>query len=147
MSNVLSDAEIKEVLNFKVVAVVGCSPKEERPSHQIASYLKQAGYTVIPVNPGHEIILDERCYPNLLQIPKTAGVEIVNIFRRSEQVFPVVKEAVQIGAKAIWMQDGVEHPAAEKMAREAGLKVVSNDCIFRQHQRLQGPFRKNITTC
>ncbi len=143
----MSDAEIKEILNYKVVAVVGCSPKEDRPSHHIASYLKQVGYTMIPVNPGHESILGEKCYPNLAQIPRAAGVEIVNIFRRSEHVFPIIKEAIQIGAKAIWMQDGVEHPQAEKMAKDAGLKVISNDCIFRQHQRLLGPYRKNITTC
>lgn len=143
----MADEEIKEILNYKVVAVVGCSPKEERPSYQIASYLKRVGYTVIPVNPGHETILGEKCYPNLSQIPKSAGVEVVNIFRRPEHVFPIVKEAIQIGAKAIWMQDGVEHPAAEELARAAGLKVISNDCIFRQHQRLLGPFRKNITTC
>src|SRR3989338_3450605 len=131
---------IQEILGYRTIAVVGCSPKEERPSHSVARYLQAAGYKIIPVNPGHAEILGEKCYPNLLEIPEK--VDVVDIFRRSEEVLPIVKDAVKIGAKAVWMQDGVEHPAAKGLAEKAGLKVVMNDCMLRQHRRRGGPFRK-----
>lgn len=139
------EKEIQEILGYRTIAVVGCSPKEERPSHSVARYLQAAGYKIIPVNPGHEQILGEKCYPNLLEIPEK--IDVVDIFRRSEEALPIVKDAVKIGAKAVWMQDGVEHPAAKELAEKAGLKVVMNDCILRQHRRWGGPFRKTITTC
>ena len=133
------------VLSLKTIAVVGCSPKPERPSHGVAQYLQAAGYKIIPVNPGQDMILGEKCHPNLLEIPER--VDVVDIFRRSEEVLPIVKEAIKIGAKAVWMQDGVEHEAAKELAEKAGLKVVMNDCMLRQHRRHGGPFRKTITTC
>ena len=139
------ESKIKEILGYQVIAVVGCSPKEDRPSHTVARYLQVAGYKVIPVNPGHDRILGEKCYPNLLESPEK--VDVVDIFRRSEEVLPIVKDAVKIKAKAVWMQDGVAHPAAKDLAEKAGLKVVMNDCILRQHRRWGGPFRKTITTC
>ncbi len=142
---IVDDNGLKEILNYKVVAVVGCSLNLERPSNRIATYLQSVGYKVIPVNPGHPVILGEKCYPNLLEIPET--VEIVNIFRKSEHVFPVVMDAIRIKAKAIWMQDGVEHFLADETATRAGLKVVMDNCILREHVRLQGPYRKNITHC
>lgn len=139
------EQELREILKLSTVAVVGCSPKEDRPSHYVAAYLKTVGYRVIPVNPGQASILGEKCHPNLSSIPEK--VELVDIFRRSEEVFPIVQEAIRIGAKAVWMQDGVVHPAAAEAARKAGLKVVMDDCIMRVHRRLNGPFRKTITTC
>ena len=141
----MKDGDIREILNMKVIAVVGCSPKEDRPSHAVADYLRSAGYSVIPVNPGCARILGEKCYPNLLEIPEK--VDVVNIFRRSEHVYPIVQDAIKIKAKAVWMQDGVEHELAAETARRAGLKVVMNDCIMREHHRRGGPFRKTITTC
>lgn len=141
----MDDNEIREILNLKTIAVVGCSPNERRASHHVAEYLKRAGYRVIPVNPGTLSILGEKCYPNLLEIPEK--VDVVNIFRRSEHVFSVVRDAIRIGAKAVWMQDGIEHTLAAENASKAGLKVVMDDCFMRQHQRLGGPFRKTITTC
>ena len=141
----MDDDEIRAILNLKTIAVVGCSPKEDRASHSVAQYLKTAGYKIIPVNPGHDSILGETCYPNLTQIPEK--VDIVNIFRRSEHVFPVVQDAIRIGAKAVWMQDGIEHALAGENAVKAGLKVVMDDCIMREHRRLGGPFRRTITTC
>lgn len=113
------------------IAVVGCSPKKERPSHQIAAYLMDSGFRVIPVNPGHKEILGEKCFPDLKSIGEP--VDVVNIFRRSEFVLPIVNEAVQVKAKAVWMQDGVEDAAAADLARKKGLTVVMNDCIMRQH--------------
>src|SRR5436309_2323778 len=101
-----SNSDIEELLKMHVVAVVGCSPKTSRPSHQIASYLMDAGYRVIPVNPGHDEILGEKCYPSLKDIPEP--VDVVDVFRRSEHVPEIVAEAVSIKAKGIWLQDGVD---------------------------------------
>ncbi len=140
-----SESDIRELLNLRTIAVVGCSPKEHRPSHQVAAYLKKVGYRVIPVNPGYPFILGEKCYPNLQEIPEK--VDIVDIFRRSEQVYPIVQDAIRIKAQAVWMQDGVEHALAAEDAQKAGLKVVMNDCIMRRHHNMGGPFRKTVTTC
>ena len=141
----MDDKDIQDILNMKVIAVVGCSPKEERPSHYVAKYLQSVGYKIIPVNPGFTEILGEKCYPNLLEIPEE--VDVVNVFRKSEDVFPIVQDAIKIHAKAVWMQDGVEHDLAAEKAVQAGLKVVMNNCLLREHQRRGGPFRKTITTC
>ena len=123
--------DIEDILKMRVIAVVGCSDKPDRPSNQVASYLKDAGYRVIPVNPMLPEALGEKCYASLLDIPEP--VEVVDVFRRSEQVLPIVEEAIRVNAKAVWMQDGVTHPAAEALARKNGLRVVADDCIMRQH--------------
>ena len=123
--------DIEEILKMQSVAVVGCSPKRERPSNLVASYLMESGYRVIPVNPGHPEVLGEKCYPSLSAIPEP--VEVVDIFRRAEFVLPIVKEAVKIGAKAIWLQDDIVVPEAAEFARKNGLRVVVNDCLMRQH--------------
>lgn len=126
---------IKKLLNTaKTIAVVGLSPKESRPSNMVARYLIEAGYTVIPVNPGQEEILGLPCYPDLGAIP--TPVDIVDIFRRSEDVPPIVNEAIAIGAKAIWMQEGVIHAEAAKTAKVAGLMVVMDRCLKTVHHDL-----------
>jgi uncharacterized protein len=139
------DEVVQKILNMKTIAVVGCSPKPERASHYVAEYMRNAGYKIIPVNPGFPEILGEKCYPNLSAIPEK--VDVVNLFRKSEEVYPFVQDAIKIGAKAIWMQDGVEHEGAAAKAKEAGLLVVQNDCLMRQHRNHGGPFHKTITTC
>ena len=116
---------------MQTVAVVGCSPKRERASHQVAQYLMDAGYRVIPVNPGHREILGEKCYAALADIPDP--VDVVDVFRRPEFIGPVVEQAIRIKAKAVWLQDGLEAPEAAELARKNGLKFVSNDCLMRQH--------------
>ena len=121
---------------YHTIAVVGLSPKENRPSHQVAAYLIGAGYHVIPVNPGQGEILGLTCYPDLLAIPEP--VEIVDIFRRAEEVGPVVEQAVKIGAKVIWMQEGIVNEPAAAVARKAGLKVVMDRCLKVDHQLLIG---------
>lgn len=126
-----SNRDIEDILKYQTVAVVGCSPKRERPSYQVASYLMEAGYRVIPVNPGHKQIFGERCYASLLDIPEP--VEVVDVFRKAEAVAEVVQQAIQIRAKAVWLQDGIDAPEAVETARRHGLKVVSNDCFMRQH--------------
>lgn len=125
---------IGRILGLHTIAVVGCSPKPERPSHYVAAYLKEQGYRVIPVNPGHAEILGEKCYPDLAAIPEP--VDVVDVFRRSEEVLPVIEEAIRIKPKALWLQDGISHPQGEARARQAGLWVVSNDCMMRRHYRL-----------
>ena len=118
--------------NMKTIAVVGLSPKENRPSNIVARYLMDADYTVIPVNPGHEEILAQKCYPNLSAIEQQ--VDIVDIFRRADQVEPVVAEAVAIGAKVIWMQEGIVNTQAAELAQKAGLQVIMDKCIKIEHQ-------------
>ncbi|MCX5876257.1 MAG: CoA-binding protein [Deltaproteobacteria bacterium] len=126
---------IKKLLTTaKTIAVVGLSPKESRPSNMVARYLIEAGYTVIPVNPGQEEILGLPCYANLAAIP--GPVDIVDIFRRSEDVPPIVEEAIQIGARAVWMQEGVIHAEAAQTAKAAGLMLVMDRCIKTVHHDL-----------
>ena len=123
---------IREIFKLKTIAVVGMSPKQERPSHYVAMYMKEKGYTIYPVNPGHEKIAGMDCYPDLESIPDS--IDIVDIFRRSEFVLSNVDSAIAIGAKAVWMQDTVIHEEAGKKAEEAGLLMVMNDCMLRQHR-------------
>ena len=118
----------------KTIAVVGLSPKEHRPSNDVARYLIAAGYTVIPVNPGQSEILGQKCYPNLAAIP--VKVDLVDIFRRTEEVEPIVAAAIAIKAKAIWMQLGIVNEVAAAKARAAGLFVVMDRCTKIDHAAL-----------
>ncbi len=99
----------------------------------MGNYLINNGFEVIPVNPNLESVLGQKCYPDLIQIP--VQVDLVNIFRRSEYVKPVVEEAIRIGVKSVWMQDGVKNDEAAKLASDAGVLVIMDDCIYRQHKR------------
>ncbi len=129
------DATIRDVLTgMKRVAVVGISAKEERPSHGIAKFLIDNGYEVVGVNPVLTEVLGIKVYPSLSEIPEP--VDVVDIFRRSEAVPPIVDEAIQHGAKVIWMQEGIVHAEAAARAREAGLTVVMDHCIYREWLRL-----------
>lgn len=133
-------AVIEDILNSsRTVAVVGLSPDPHRPSHNVAGYLKENGYIIIPVNPGEKEILGEKSYPDLTSIP--VKVDVVDIFRKSEDVLPIVREAVKIGAGVVWMQEGVINREAAAEARKAGLKVVMNKCMFKEHYRLFGEDR------
>ncbi len=123
---------ITKILKMKTIAVVGFSPKKERPSHYVSMYMKDNGYDVIPVNPGHKEIAGMTCYPDLESIPEQ--VDVVDIFRRSEFVLPIVDSAISMGAKAIWMQDHVFHEDAAQKAKDAGLLVIMDNCMLRQHR-------------
>ena len=125
---------VNQIFNLKTIAVVSFSPKPERPSHYVAMYLKENGYTIIPVNPGHNEIAGITCYPDLKSIPKS--IDVVDIFRRSEFIPSIVDSAISMGVKAIWMQDHVIHEEAAQKAEDAGLMVVMNDCMLRQHRLL-----------
>ena len=113
------------------IAVVGLSQKTNRPSHIVALYMQQAGYEIIPVNPGLDEILGEKCYPDLQSIP--VSVDVVNIFRRSDQVRPFVEDAIAIKAKVVWMQEGIVNEEAAEMAEQAGLTVIMDRCIKIDH--------------
>ncbi len=131
--------DIKTILEqSKVIAVVGLSRRESRPGYYVPAYMHAAGYRIIPVNPYLEEALGEKAYPDLLSIPEP--VDMVVIFRRSEDVPPVVDEAIEIGAKVVWMQLGIINEEAAAKARAAGLQVVMNACIKIDHQRLFGGY-------
>ena len=125
---------INKIFTLRSIAVVGMSPKPQRPSHYVALYLKENGYNIIPVNPGHSEIAGMKSYSNLLEIP--SKVDIVDVFRRSEHVVPIVKEAIKINAKAIWLQDGVINEEAAQVATSKNLLFVMNDCMLRRHHQL-----------
>lgn len=127
--------EISKLLrDSKNIAVVGLSPKANRPSNQVARYLIDAGYNVIPVNPGQSEILGKKCYPDLESIRE--HIDIVDIFRKQEDIPPIVESAIQINAKVIWMQQGIVNEAAATVAREAGLKVIMDRCLKVDHMNL-----------
>jgi predicted CoA-binding protein len=134
---VMKDEDLKVILTgCKTVAIVGISPKEDRPSYIVASYLQSKGYRIIPVRPDGDTILGEKVYHNLMEIPNEMEVAVVDIFRRSEDVPPIVDEAIQRGAKVVWMQEGVVHKEAGAKAEKAGLKVLMDCCMKKEHQRL-----------
>lgn len=123
------DADVRAILEgMRTWAVVGCSPDPGRDSHRIAALLQRSGYRVIPVNPAVEEILGERCYPSLADIPADAGVEVVDVFRRSSEAGAHVDEAIALGARAVWLQLGVIDDAALERARAAGLRAVMDRC-------------------
>jgi predicted CoA-binding protein len=125
---------ILELLNkYKTIAVVGLSSNPMRPSFGVTEYMQEAGYRIIPVNPNETEVLGEHSYARLEDVPEK--IDIVNVFRRAEDVPPVVESAIRIGAKVVWMQSGIENEAAAEMARAAGLVVIEDACILVEHQR------------
>ena len=128
-------SDIERILSlYNTIAVVGASPDPERPSHVVAEFLQEQGFRVIPVNPKGGEILGEKVYPDLGSIPEQ--VEVVCVFRRPEEVMPIVEQAIAIGAKALWMQEGIVNKEAAAKAREAGLKVVMDHCMKKELLRL-----------
>lgn len=143
-----SDDFLRQILkSTKTIAAVGVSTNPIRPSYFVGRFLDRRGYRVIPVNPAYpdETLFDERFYPSLSQIPDTGPIEMLDIFRRSDQVLPIVTEALQTllprGLKTVWMQIGVINDEAAKLATDAGLNVVMNRCPKIEYQRLFGELR------
>jgi len=118
----------------KTIAVVGLSPRPDRPSHEVAAYLQRAGYRIVPVNPACEEVLGEKCYPSLREIP--VPIDLVDVFRRPEDVMSVVEDAIAVGARALWLQLGVIAPQAAARAEDAGLKLVMDRCTKIDHRAL-----------
>ena len=130
-----TDDTLRRILkNCKTIAVVGLSPEWHRPSHFVAKYMQEQGYHIIPVNPKHESILGERCYARLEDIPEP--VDMVDVFRRPEDVPPIAASAVAIGAQCLWQQLGVASQEADTVARAAGLDSVMDRCVKVEHARL-----------
>lgn len=131
-----ADEDLRELLsNFKTIAVVGLSPKPDRDSYRVAAYLQQHGYRVLPVRPAQSEILGEKAYASLDDI--SGPVDIVDVFRSSEQVLPHAREALRLKPKVFWMQEGIENHAAAELLTAAGIDVVMNRCIKREHARLR----------
>jgi predicted CoA-binding protein len=126
--------DIPELLRTsRVIAVVGLSSKKFRPSYGVAEYMQREGYRIIPVNPNETEVLGQKSYARLEDVPER--IDIVDIFRRSEFVKPIVDSAIKLGAKAVWMQEGVEDQKSAEKARKAGLAVVMDRCILKEHSR------------
>lgn len=127
--------EISSILkSSKTIAVVGLSDNPDRPSYGVSKYIQSAGYRIIPVNPAAAEILGEKSYPDLKSIPEK--IDIVDIFRKPDAVPAIVEEAIAIKAKTIWMQEGVVHEGAAEAAKKAGLHVVMDKCILKEHRKL-----------
>jgi predicted CoA-binding protein len=127
---------VKILKSFRDVAIVGVSANPEKPSNIVFKYLTAQGYNVIPVNPTIDEVLGKKCYASLSDIPEK--VEVVDIFRRSEDIPPIVDEAIKIGAKAVWMQEGIINDSAAEKAQAAGLLVVMDKCMRKEHMRMTG---------
>lgn len=132
---ITADTELKRLFEtVRTIAVVGCSPRPERPGHYVTKYLQDLGYRIIPVNPGQTEILGEKCYASLRDIPEP--VDMVDCFRRAEDIPPVVEDAIAIGAKFVWMQLGIVNEEAAQRAMAAGIEVVMDRCPKIDYPRL-----------
>ena len=129
-----SDAEIKKFLTLKKVAVIGMSRSKSKAAHFVPKYLSENGFDIIPVNPNSDEILNKKCYKEITEVD--GEIDIVDVFRPSEDVLPFVKEAIKKNPKVIWLQEGIHNEEAENLAREHGIDVVFNRCMLAEHQRL-----------
>ena len=129
-----TDEQIKKFYKLKNIAVVGMSKNPEKAAHYVPKYLAERGYNIIPVNPTADEILSKKCYSELSDISES--IDIVDVFRPSEQVMPVINEAIKLRPKVIWLQEGIHNVEAESLAKKAGIEVVFNRCMLAEHQRL-----------
>jgi len=129
-----SDDEIKQIFSLKNVAVIGMSKHPEKAAHFVPKYLSEQGFNILPINPTSSEILNKKCYSSVTEVDEP--IDIVDVFRPSDQVLPVVKEAIKMKPKVIWLQQGIHNQEAEELARKEGIKVVFNRCMLAEHQRL-----------
>lgn len=133
----MDDQDMREILqSSSTIAVVGLSPKEDRPSHRVAAYLKAQGYRIIPVHPTANEVLGEKAYASILDIPEGVTIDVVDVFRRPEDVPAIAQEAVARRARVLWLQEGITSQEAARRAQEGGLEVVMDRCMLKEHQRL-----------
>ena len=133
----LTDGQIREILSLRRVAVVGMSRNPAKDAHRVPRYLMENGYEITPVNPAASEILGLRCYESVSDVP--GEIDIVDVFRPSDQVVPFVQDAISKGPKAVWLQEGIHNPKAEGLARDAGITVVFDRCMLAEHRRLAAP--------
>ena len=132
------DRELRILLGeARTIAVVGLSSKQDRPSYDVAAYLQERGFRIVPVNPRETEVLGERAYPSLRDIPEDLTIDVVDVFRRAEDTPEIARDAVGIGAKVLWLQDGIVNEEAYRIASDAGLEVIMGVCIRRTDRRLQ----------
>ena len=129
-----SDGEIREILSLSKIAVVGMSKNSSKAAHYVPRYLSEQGYDITPVNPTSEDILGKKSYGVVSEIDE--NIDVVNVFRPSDQVLPVIQEAIKIKPKVIWLQEGIHNVEAEEIAKKAGIKIIFNRCMLAEHQRL-----------
>jgi len=133
------DAELRSILgDARTVAVVGLSSRPDRDSYEIAEYLQRKGYRIVPVNPNEGEVLGEKAYPTILEVPPDVRIDVVDVFRRAADTPPIAEEAVKVGAKVLWLQDGIANDEARRIAEEAGITVIMGVCIRRTSKRLAG---------
>ena len=132
-----SDAELRSILgDARTIAVVGLSSRPDRPSYDVARYLQEHGYRIVPVNPNETEVLGERSFPSLADIPPDIEVDVVDVFRRAEDTPPIARAAIERGAKVLWLQDGIVNAEAQRIGEDAGLTVIMGVCIKRTDERL-----------
>jgi len=129
-----TDDQIREILSLNKVVVIGMSKNSSKAAHYVPKYLSDNGYDVIPVNPSSDEILGKKCYDSVLDI--TEPIDIVDVFRPSDQVLPFVKDAIKKKPKVIWLQEGIHNSEAEALAKSHGIKIIFNRCMLAEHQRL-----------
>jgi len=133
-----SDAELRSILgDAETIAVVGLSSNPLRDSFEIAEFLQRKGYRIVPVNPKETEVLGETAYPSLLDVPKDVRIDVVDVFRRAEATPPIARDAVAVGAKVLWLQDGIVSEEAARIAEEGGLTVIMGVCIRTTSRRLE----------
>ena len=133
-----SDAELRSILgDARTVAVVGLSSNPFKDSFEVAEYLQSKGYRIVPVNPNETEVLGETAYPSLLDVPKDIRIDVVDVFRRVAATPPIAEQAVKVGAKVLWLQDGIVNEDARRIAEEGGLTVIMGVCIRTTNRRLQ----------
>jgi hypothetical protein len=134
-----TDAELRSILGeAETIAVVGLSSNPERPSNDVAAYLRSKGYRIVPVNPNETEVFGERAYPSLPDVPDEIRVDVVDVFRRAERTPEIAEQAVARGARVLWLQEGIANDDARRIGEEAGLTVIMGVCIKKQQQRLEG---------
>ena len=126
----MSDRELRTLLgDARTIAVVGLSSRPHRPSYEVASFLQERGYRIVPINPNEAEVLGERAYPSLRDVPPEIRIDVVDVFRRAEQTPPIARDAVAVGARLLWLQEGIVNEEAARIATEGGLEVVMGVCI------------------
>lgn len=129
-----SDEQIRKILSLNRIAVIGMSKNSSKAAHYVPKYLLDHGYDITPVNPTSDEILGKKCYSSISEIPE--DVDVVDVFRPSDQVLSVVQEAIKKKPKVIWLQEGIHNLEAEELARQSGIQIVFNRCMLAEHQRL-----------